>query len=83
MLTFSHFVLVKILYIQNVHMHINLHGSSQARGQIGAAAEAYTTALATPEPNCIPDLCHSVWLRRILNHLGEARDPTRILTDTV
>ena len=33
------------------------YGSSQARGQIGAAAEAYTTAMATPDQSHIYDLC--------------------------
>ena len=32
------------------------HGSSRARCQIGAAAEAYTTATATPDSSCLCDL---------------------------
>ena len=32
------------------------YGSSQARGQIGAVALAYTTATATPDPSLICDL---------------------------
>ena len=35
-------------------------GSSQARGQIEAAAEAYTTATATPDLSCICNLCCSL-----------------------
>ena len=34
--------------------------SSWARDWIGAAAEAYTTAMATPDPSHIWDLCHSL-----------------------
>ena len=43
---------------------------------------AYTTATATPDPSHIHDLHCSLWQRRILNPLSEARDRTRILTDT-
>ena len=37
------------------------YGSSWVRGQIGAAAEAYATATATPDPRCTCDLHHSLW----------------------
>ena len=49
------------------------YGGSQARGQIGAAAAAHATAMATPDPSCIWDLCHSLqcW---ILNPQTEAKD---------
>ena len=57
-------------------------GSSQARGGIGAAAEAYATATATPDPSHICDLC-SLPQWQTLNPLREARDGTRILTDTM
>ena len=43
---------------------------------------AYTTATAMPDPNCVCDLHHSSGQCRILNPLSEARDGTRILTDT-
>ena len=33
------------------------YGSSQARGQIRAASQAYTTATAIPDPSCICNLC--------------------------
>ena len=58
-------------------------GSSQARGPIRAAAEAYATATLMPDPSLICDLHHSLWQRRILNPLGEARDGTHILRETV
>ena len=51
------------------------HGSSQARGQIG------TTAKATPDPNRICELHHSLQQHKILDQLSEARDKTCILTD--
>ena len=35
---------------------------------------AYTTALATPDPGCICNLCHSLQQGQILNPLSEARD---------
>ena len=37
------------------------YGSSQARGQMGAAVRAYTTAMEALDLNCICDLCHSLW----------------------
>ena len=55
-------------------------GSSQARSRIRATAEAYTTAMAKLDPSCICDLHGSRW---ILNTLGEARDRTSILMDTM
>ena len=54
------------------------YGSSQARGQIGPAAEADTPATAIPD-----DLCHSLRQCRLLNPLREARDQTHILIETV
>ena len=50
--------------------------SSQARGQIRAAAETYTTATAMQDPSRICDLHHSLWQYQILNPLNEARDRT-------
>ena len=54
------------------------YGSSQARGHIGAAAEAYTIATATSNPS-VCDLCCSSQQQWILNPLGQARDQTLIL----
>ena len=34
---------------------------------------AYTTATATPDPNYLYDLCHSLWKHRILTPLSELR----------
>ena len=63
------------------------YGSSQARGQIGAAAAAaaaaYTTATARQDLTRISDLHHSSGQHQILNPLSEARDQTQILTDTM
>ena len=56
-------------------------GSSQARGWIGAVAEAYTTATATPDPSHISDLYYSLWQCWILNPLSKARDWTCIFTE--
>ena len=47
--------------------------SSQARGRIGAAVTAYTTATATSDPSRVCDL-HSSRQRRILHPLIKARD---------
>ena len=52
--------------------------SSQAKGQVGAAAASLPTATATPDPSHIYDLCGGL----ILNPLSKARDQTWILTDT-
>ena len=58
------------------------NGSSQARDQTRAAAEADTTATATLYPSCICNLCCSWQQHQILNPLREARDQIHILTDT-
>ena len=58
------------------------YGSSQARGQIGAAGAAYVTAIAMPDLSHICDLHCSLRQCWILNPLREARDQTRILMDT-
>ena len=58
------------------------YGSSQARGQIRAAAACpYTTATATPDLRRICDLYHSLQKWQILNPLSVARDWTHILMD--
>ena len=57
-------------------------GSSQARSQIRAAAEAYATATATPDPSRICDQCHNLRQPQIPYPLSKARDRTRILIDT-
>ena len=44
---------------------------------------AYAIATATLDPNHICDLQHSLWQCRILNPLGETRDRTHILMDTM
>ena len=58
------------------------YGSSQARGQIGAAAEDYTIATATWNLIPICDLHHCSRQRWIRNPLREARDWTCILMGT-
>ena len=50
------------------------YGGSQARGQIGAVALAYTTAMATPDLRRICDSHDSSQQHRILNPLSKARD---------
>ena len=59
------------------------YGGSQARGQIRAATEAYTTALATSDPSCLCDLHHSLQQYQFLNPLNEARDRTHFLMETM
>ena len=49
-------------------------GSSQARGQIGAAAEVYATAMATLDLSHICDLHCSLGQHHILNPLSKDRD---------
>jgi len=56
------------------------YGSFQTRDWIKAAAEA--TAIATPNPSCICDLCCSLQQCQVLNPLSKARDGTLILMDT-
>ena len=43
---------------------------------------AYITATATQTPSCVCDLHHGSWQCRILDPLREARDQTRVFTDT-
>ena len=50
--------------------------SSQARGQIGATAEAYATATATSDPSHVCDLYLGFQQRQLLNPLSKARDGT-------
>ena len=58
------------------------YGSSQARGQIRAAAEVYITAMPTLDPSCICSLLHSLWQCQILKPLSDVGDRTHILTET-
>ena len=54
---------------------------SLARGWIGAALQAYTTATATQHPRHGCNLHHSSWQCWILNPRSEARDWIHILKD--
>ena len=58
-------------------------GSSQARGQIGAAAKAYTAAIETQDPSRICDLSHNLRQGWILHPLSKAGTQTCILKDTI
>ena len=49
------------------------HESSWARGQIGAAAKTYATAMTILDRSHICDQHHSLQQHRILNLLNEAR----------
>ena len=56
------------------------YGSSQARGQIGAAAASYRHSNTRSE--LLLRLHHSSWQCLVLNPLGKARDGTHVLMDT-
>ena len=58
------------------------YGHSQASGWIGATAEAYPTAIATPDLNCICSLHCSLCHCWILNPLSQPRDQTCVVMDT-
>ena len=58
------------------------YGSSQASGQMVAAAEAYATARAEWDPSYICNLYCSLQQHKILNLLSQAGDQTCILMDT-
>ena len=68
-------------------LFLQLHLQHMEVASLGVKLElqllAYTTATATPDLSHICDLHHSSWQRRILNPLSEARDQTRIFTDTM
>ena len=58
------------------------YGISQARGEIRATTEAYTTAIATLDLNHTLDLRCILQQLWILNPLSEAKDQPRILPET-
>ena len=51
--------------------------------ELGLQLLASNTATATPDLSCILNLCRSLWQRKILNPLNEARDRTCIRMDTM
>ena len=55
------------------------YGSFQASSQIRASPEAYSTAVATPDPSHIYNLRHKLAAMVDPNPLSEARDGTHIL----
>ena len=57
-------------------------GCSQPSGRIRAAAGAWATAMATPDPSHTCNPCCSLWQHQILNSLSKARDWTLILKET-
>ena len=57
------------------------YGSSQTRGQSGAAAAGLNTATAMQDLSLICDLHRSLWQHQILNPLSEARDQTHNFMD--
>ena len=59
-----------------IFLQLHLHGNSWARGGVGAAAVAYTTATATLDLGHICNLHHSSWQHWTLNPLSKARDLT-------
>ena len=57
------------------------YGSSQAMGQIGAAAATYTTVTATSD---LSHICACpLWQCQILNPLSEAKDRTCVFMETM
>ena len=68
-------------------LFLQLHLQHMEVASLGVKLElqllAYTTATATPDLSHIYDLYHSLQQCQILNLLSEARDRTRILTDTM
>ena len=65
---------------------LGLHPRHMEIPRLGVESElqfpAYTTDVATQDPSRICNLHHSSWHRQILNPLNNARDQTRIVTDT-
>ena len=56
------------------------YGSSQVKLEL--QLPAYVTAIGTPDPSHVCDLCHSSRQCWIINPLNKTRDQTRILMDT-
>ena len=91
-LSTSHFWEKKnnILNISNVFLFcfvllfrdaLEAHGSSQARGQIGATPAGLCHSHSNTGSSCICDLHRSSWQHWIPDPLSEARDQTCILMD--
>ena len=59
-----------------------VHGGSQARGRIGAAAAGLRHSHSNTNPSLVYDPHHSVRQCWILNPLCKARDRTHVLMDT-
>ena len=77
-LAFERFSLLSLFYFILFYFITTpvAHGSSQARGQMGAAAEGLSgaTARETLDLSHICDLRHSLQHCQILNPLSKARD---------
>ena len=77
------FHFVSFYFISLFYTRPAAYGCFQARGQVGAAAVAYTTSAATPELSHICVLHCNLQQCQILNPLSKTRDWTHILTETM
>ena len=71
-----------VIYFFFLWMHLQRKQVPRSGVELELQLPVYTTAMATSEPKCIYHLQHSLWRCQILNPLNEARDWTRLLTDT-
>ena len=66
---------------------LGLHLQHMEVSRLGVEPEvqllAFATATAAPDPSRICDRCHILRQCQTLNPLSEAKDQTRILTDTM
>ena len=76
-----------LFYYYYYYFFLELHPPRMEVPSLGVTSElqlpAYATATAAWDLSCIYDLHHSSRQCRILNPLGEARDRTCIITDTM
>ena len=72
-------LLVWLVFLEPHPQHLE---ASELGAKLELPLSAYTTATATPDPNCVCDLHWSSRRYQILNPLSGGRDRTRIFMDT-
>ena len=82
--SFLYFFLPSFLSFTFLGLHLQHMGVPRLGVELDLQLPAYitATAIATQDLSCICYLQHSSWQHGILNQLSEARNQTRVLTDT-
>ena len=77
----QHRAALKYIYVFSLQLHLQ-HMEIPGLG-VESKLQLLAYATAMPNRSCLCDLHHSLWQRWILNPLGEARDQTFILMETL